>query len=108
MSNVRLVNRALSEADFQRRVMDYAKLRNWMVCHYRPARKIDGQWRTALEGDPGAPDLILARGGRVILAELKSDSGQASEAQNRWLRAAGMNGRLWRPKHWDQIMKELS
>ena len=27
----------LSEADFQRTVLDYAKLRGWRCVHYRPA-----------------------------------------------------------------------
>lgn len=108
MTNVRVITKALSEADFQTRVMDYAKLRGWMVCHYRPAAHSNGPWRTPLQGDAGAPDLILARAGRVLLVELKSDSGHATEAQDRWLGAAGVNGRLWKPKHWDQIVKELS
>lgn len=101
------MTRAISEADFQKRIIDYARLRGWKVCHVRPAQTTRG-WRTPYQGDSGLPDLILARNGRVMLAELKSDAApEPSEAQYAWIGAAGMNGRVWRPHHWDSIVEEL-
>ncbi|WP_330186015.1 VRR-NUC domain-containing protein (plasmid) [Nocardia sp. NBC_01503] len=88
----------ISEADFQRRVMDTAQRCGWIIVHTRPARTARG-WVTPYEGDQGLPDLILARRGRVLLVELKSDKGRATAAQLRWLQEAGPNGRLWRPRH---------
>lgn len=94
----------LSEADFQTTVLDYAHLRGWLVCHVRPARTTRG-WRTPIEGDPGLPDLILARDGQVILAELKSRAGRATPQQRKWLEASG--GYLWSPVSWAQVVEVL-
>lgn len=96
----------MSEAAFQRRVMDTAQRLGWLIVHIRPARTASG-WVTAYEGDEGLPDLILARRGRVLLIELKADKGRATPAQLRWLAAAGDNGRLWRPRDWDTALHEL-
>jgi hypothetical protein len=99
-------SRAMSEDDLKRRVIDYAVLRGWQVAHIRPARTVHG-WRTPYEGHAGLPDLILARGGRVILAELKSAKGQPTPEQIAWLAAAGELGVLWRPQDWETIMQVL-
>jgi len=88
-------------------VIDTARLHRWRVGHFRPARTVKG-WRTPLEGDGGIPDLILARDGVVLLAELKSATGAATAEQKAWLAAAGPNGRLWRPADWPAILAELS
>jgi len=98
--------RGLSEDDFQSRVIGYAKLRGWRVVHIRPARQ-GVRWVTPYEGDPGLPDLILARGGRILLAEFKSANGRFRPGQQEWLAAAGEHGRLWRPVDWATIMDEL-
>jgi HJR/Mrr/RecB family endonuclease len=97
----------ISEAAFQTRVMDYAKYRGWKVVHYRTAILNSGRRATALSGDKGAPDLILAKNGRVLLVELKRDSGRVKPEQQEWLAALGENGRLWRPRDWAQIEQEL-
>lgn len=93
----------ISEADFQTLVIEYAQYRGWMVVHYRPA--VAGpqsrRYLTALQGHKGAPDLILARDGRVLLVELKTQTGRATPEQRAWLAAAGEHGRLWKPSQWD-------
>lgn len=97
------MSRLVSETDFQQAVIDLAKLRNWHVVHYRPA--VAGpqsrRYLTALQGHKGAPDLILARDGRVLLVELKTQTGRATPEQRAWLAAAGEHGRLWKPSQWD-------
>jgi hypothetical protein len=97
---------ALTEADLQRRVLDLARLRGWRVAHVRPARTAHG-WRTPYEGDSGLPDLILARRGVVLLAELKSTTGRPTADQLAWLDAVGDHGRLWRPDDWPTITETL-
>lgn len=97
----------MSEDDLKAAVLELAMLRGWMVCHVRPARSAKG-WRTPIEGHKGLPDLILARGGRVILAELKGPKGRPTPGQRDWLAAAGPNGRLWNGNDWDAIAAELS
>lgn len=77
---------AESEADFQSWVVDYARLRGWLVAHARDSRRQDLR---------GLPDLIMARNGLVILAEIKSMAGKVRKAQEPWLAASGSH--LWRP-----------
>lgn len=89
----------LSETELQAMVIQAAGLYGWRVAHFRPARTAKG-WRTPVEGDVGLPDLVLARDGRVLLAELKSDRGRTSADQDLWLEALGDHGRLWTPRHW--------
>lgn len=97
-----------SEANFQLKVIQLARIGGWMVHAERPARTAKG-WRTPIQGDPGFPDLVLVRKGKVLFVELKSDNGLTSEAQQNWWRAFLGNGmyQLWRPKDWDEIIKIL-
>lgn len=90
----------ISETDLQTAVIALARLRGWMIHHDRPARLANGEWRTAISGDTGFPDLVLARAGRVLFVELKSAVGRPSAAQERWAAELGESYRLWRPKHW--------
>lgn len=95
----------MSEADWQRRVIDYAKLRQWLVAHFRPSRTQSGRWSTAMTGDIGYPDLTLARHGVVVLAELKTQHGVVTPGQKIWIAASGAH--LWRPSDWDEVVETL-
>lgn len=97
----------MSERDWQKRVMDTAMLHGWRVNHALPARTLKG-WHTATQGHAGLPDLTLARKGQLILAELKTDIGRPTPAQQAWLDEVGEHGRLWRPRDWNAVLAELS
>ncbi len=100
-----------TEKHFQQCVIDLAELHGWKVWHQRPARvSVRGgeTYRSAGIGHKGAPDLLLARNGKVLNAELKTETGEASADQLAWLAACGPSGRLWRPSDWDEILDELS
>jgi hypothetical protein len=97
----------MNEDDFKQRVIDTATTYGWMVVHYRPAKTSKG-YRTPLQGHKGCPDLILARDNVVILAELKTDTGNATPEQKKWLAALGPHGRVWRPADWPAVLKELT
>lgn len=97
----------LSEADFQQRVIDTARAAGWLCVHFRPGKTQRGRWVTPMQGDKGAPDLILAKDGRVLLAELKRSKGKPTPEQVEWLTAAGGHGRLWRPENWEAILLDL-
>lgn len=97
----------LSEAQFQQRVMDTARLAGWLCVHYRPGKTQRGRWVTPLSGDKGAPDLLLAKDGYVLLAELKSDIGKPTAEQKAWLAALGGHGRLWAPRNWEAVLLDL-
>lgn len=109
----------MTESQFQAQVVELARLRGWLVHHTRPALNRSGRWSTPITGDPGFPDLILARRGRVIIAELKSEQGRVSTAQRRWLTELELDTVtelgaeqtvevfVWRPHHFDEIQDIL-
>ena len=101
----------VSESDFQQTVIQLAKLNGWLVYHDRrvQVRRKEGSeyWTTPMAGDPGYPDLTLARRGRVIFAELKSEKGKPSDAQLGWL-VSLPNSYVWRPSDWDSIVELLA
>lgn len=98
----------MSEAAFETEVIKWAQNFGWLVHHSRKSRTPDGQrWETAIKGDKGLPDLVLARDGIVMLRELKTDKGTLSKEQRAWLAAAGPLGGVWRPRIWAVIMDEL-
>lgn len=96
----------ISEQDFQRTVIHLAQVYGWLCHHSRPSRTAKG-WATALTGHPGLPDLVLARDGQVLLAELKAHRGKPTPGQRAWLAALGPHGRLWTPAQWPEIVVEL-
>lgn len=101
----------LSEADWQAQVVALAKLYRWHVHHDRPALNQRGQWFTPIQGDPGFPDLVLARGGRVLFVELKTDRGRLTGHQQAWheqLRGAAVEFYLWRPQDWPIVQVALA
>lgn len=107
----------MTEGEFQRQVIQLAVLFGWRVHHVRPARvRVRGKetYRTPVQGHKGFPDLVLARRGRVIFAELKAGRGQLSEDQVLWRdamdggQAAEYAGwKLWRPEDWADIERIL-
>lgn len=107
----------LTEAQLQEKIIALAKAKGWMVHHARPARTEKG-WRTPITGDVGFPDLVLARNGQIILAELKSVSGRLTRQQEEWLdhlrhptKGNVETDRIvtvWRPSDWSTIEEVLA
>lgn len=97
----------LSEGLFEQQVLGLARLLGWKAHHVRDSRHV-------LMGDIGYPDWTFAKGGNVIIAELKRESGHLTDAQEEWLSDLGwppgsqwlQSGRLqvyvWRPSDMDQ------
>lgn len=102
----RLLMARMSEAEFTETVIQLAKFHGWTVTHFRPAWTERG-WRTPLEGHKGFPDLVLARGGVVLIAELKTEKGKVTKEQQRWAAEIGAQYRLWRPHDLEAIKEEL-
>lgn len=99
----------IKEDQFLRAVVELARWAKWRVHHQRPAMTKRG-WRSAIQGDSGWPDLVLVRGGEIIVAELKSEKGLLSGYQERWLsdlQDAGIEIHVWRPKDMDAIKARL-
>ncbi len=86
----------LSEAEFMGQVIDLAHLCGWMTFHPFDSRR----------SCPGWPDVAFCHPGRheFFLAELKSQQGKLSPAQQIWieaLRQAGVEVVVWRPSDLD-------
>jgi hypothetical protein len=105
----------LSEDAFLRQVIALARLRGWLVAHFRPVRvqRRDGTCyhETPVQADgAGWPDLVLVRQGRVLFAELKRQAGRVEPRQRAWLdalAAAGLSVAVWRPSDWAAIETAL-
>ena len=91
----------LAEKDFQRQVLDLAKLYRWHA--YHPALS---KW-----SERGWPDLAMVRPPRIVFAELKAEAGSITEHQARWLAllrsCPGVETYLWRPSDLDAIAAAL-
>jgi hypothetical protein len=88
-------------------IVDAARLYHWSVVHFRPARTAKG-WRTPFQGDSGFPDLVLAKNGRIIMAELKIGRAKPRPDQRRWGEQIGPEVyRLWTDRDLQAILKEL-
>jgi hypothetical protein len=95
-----------TERQFERAVVEYAELRGWMVYHTFDSRR----------SNPGFPDLVMVRDGKLVFAELKSQNGRVSRSQGDWLEALdGVAGWpidkvdvfVWRPSDWTHIEETL-
>tara|TARA_R110000744_G_scaffold112956_1_gene211702 strand:+ start:277 stop:606 length:330 start_codon:yes stop_codon:yes gene_type:complete len=95
------ITSTMSETTFLNWVMDLANQATWLVYHTHDSRR----------SQPGFPDLTMAKGGRLIFAELKSEKGRVSPHQQVWLnqleKIKGVEVYLWRPSHIDEIVDKL-
>lgn len=99
-----LLLNAISEAEFQNQVIAWAKDRGWLVTSMHDSRKL--WWGV----DPGFPDLLLLRGGRVVAAEIKDMTGRLRKDQVVWrdaLLGSPVEWFLWRPNMEDEIKQVL-
>ena len=106
----------VSEADFQKTVIELAQKMGWLVAHFRPARTEKG-WRTPVSADgKGFPDLIMVHEqyGWIVVAEIKSETGKVTPEQDKWLKAfqacLPFDVFTWRAnddKDWEEIQNTL-
>lgn len=108
----------MSEKEFQGHVLSLAVAKGWRCYHTYDSRR----------SQPGFPDLVMVRGGRIVFAELKSERGKLSEPQMEWILAlreveervdyyvmdAGWDDpsdtmlvQCWRPSDWPEIERIL-
>jgi hypothetical protein len=106
----------MKESDLQNTVIEYAQLRGWKVAHFRSVRvqRKDGTvyYQTPVQADgEGYPDMCMARGNRLVFAELKSDNGIISPAQDAWLKALAETEKCevytWKPCDFEQEIVEV-
>lgn len=109
-NKLRLVT-PISEKTFQQQIVTLAKVTGWMVYHTYDSRK----------SEPGFPDLVMVKDGRLIFAEVKTEKGKLTEAQGKWatalmkvretitIRIFGSNVGyfIWKPSNWEEIVECL-
>jgi hypothetical protein len=100
-----------SEANFQARIIQLARIGGWLVHAERPAWSAKG-YRTPIQGNAGFPDLVLCHPQRkqFLMVELKSGKGSLRPEQETWgaaLVKSGVTYHCWRPSDWDRIVKTL-
>lgn len=84
------------EKILQDKVIQIAKMNGFMVQHSRAVQQADGRWLTAIQGDAGFPDLVLAHTHRgVLFVELKSDTGKLTPGQMAWRRNLAPHCEYW-------------
>ncbi len=96
----------LSESEFQQMIIDRARVLGWLDYHTHDSRR----------STAGFPDLVLARDGRVLIIEAKTEKGRLSKAQAVWLRELGIANQLprshevylWRPSDMAHIVEILA
>ena len=98
------------EDEWREEVIDAAHRFGWAVAYFRPARTVDGQWRTPVGADgKGWLDLTLVRD-RVLFVELKRETGVLEDEQRDWIRRlddAGAEWYVWRPSQMDEVIDVL-
>lgn len=101
---------AMTEADLLLAIIRGARLHGWRVHHDPPVRvaRRDGTFvhRTAVVGDTGFPDLVLARDGVTIIVECKTEHGRFEPGQKEWLQALG--AKVCRPHDLDSLLARLA
>lgn len=103
-------DRRMLEYVFQQAVVELARVLGWLVFHTPKVRRVDGRYQTVVDFDgAGFPDLVLARDGRTLFVELKTNHGRLTHKQETWRRELVPSGnyRLWRPRDWQRIEEEL-
>ena len=91
-----------SEKAFMAEIRKLAAEYGWMCYHTHDSRKSDEGW----------PDLVLLKGGRLIIAELKTEKGVLTTKQTLWIDALrnvrGIKVEVWRPSDGPEIRRILT
>lgn len=101
-----------TEAGFQSRVVELATSLGWDWLHIATTAK---GYKSPMRGTLGAgwPDLVLLRGHRMVIAELKRQKAPPpSDLQKRVINALseveGIETFVWRPSDWALILDVLT
>jgi hypothetical protein len=107
-----VLEKATSEREFQRQVLELAALLGWKRAHFRNSQDPGGRWSTPVAADAeGWPDLTLVRPPRILFLELKTERGRLSTAQVDWMellgRCTGVEAHVVRPSDWAKVEQLL-
>lgn len=93
------------ESELLAKVTKLAKIHGWLCYHTHNSRG----------SEPGFPDLVMCKVGRVIFAELKTEHGHLSGKQRGWMlqlmagdpATRSFEVYVWRPSDLDRIEEVL-
>jgi hypothetical protein len=92
----------MSEKEFDAAVHALALSAGWLSYHTLDSRG----------SEKGFPDRVFLRQHRMIVAELKTNTGKLTSPQKKWLNAfrriAGVEVFVWRPVMWEEIQATLN
>lgn len=99
------------ETNFTNYLIDLAQVNGWRAMHISDSRKMEGRkGHERLVGDAlckGWPDLVVVRGARMVIRELKVENRQPTPEQREWLKALAevreVDVGVWWPRDWDAI-----
>lgn len=92
---------AVAEKAFRQQVLELAQLYGWR-CYWT--------W-TSIHSPAGFPDLVLVRPPRLVIAELKTETGKLTAAQETWLvelAQTSVETAVWHPSDWEKIVTILA
>lgn len=94
----KVLDELVSESQLQKNVFSLAHALGFLVFHTYDS--LLGSKAI----DPGFPDAILAKDGRVLAIEFKTERGKLSLKQSEWLYSLAARGQVetycWRPRDW--------
>lgn len=99
------LDRAISETQLQRDILEMADRFGWMAYHHYDSRRQDKRGN-------GFPDLVLVRAPVVVFAELKDMRRDPTPEQVAWLEELGrcqtVVAQLWRPNNLNDITRLMA
>ena len=105
---------SLSEADFQKMVVDMAHRLGWKTFAVRRSAAVSAETGKVVSyvTSEGWPDLVLVKGDKIIFWELKSDTGLLEPKQHEWLTALEAVETVHqvgcvRPRDWAEVKATL-
>lgn len=114
-----IMDSKISEKDFQKQVLELLTLYKWDFVYHvfetgtriacpRCDFLVSGHYARRI--GEGFPDILAGRVAdkRILVAELKSETGKVTEAQETWLNFfhfIGWETYIWRPHDWDRLLE---
>lgn len=100
--------RQITEAQHQRQVEGILTAYGWQWWHAPANRPVNGRVQNVRAG---WPDLFAVRGNRALAAELKTETGRTTPAQDECLAGlaqAGIETYVWRPRDLGEARRILA
>jgi hypothetical protein len=94
------IDKKMTEKEFGRQIEELARLSGWTYYHTWNSQHSQAGW----------PDYVLMKPPRIIYAELKTEKGKLTRAQENMLlmlNQCKQTAYLWRPSDWNDIEEVL-